>query len=287
MLADIRASLKEGCRALGDYKSYSIEYLLDRYCEALDSNDREAQGKYISALCLRCWNKISYLQNRCASLHLSGDECWELLVDRINYACKYRIWQDKTKKIKAETALNQAIATEVKNQYYFSNLHKNILNHTSVSLDASIKASDSDDKDMTLADVVNGNDYEMLESTICVRNLVQKYINEDKLIEAIISDRLAFTSPFKTKKHTEAQKGTDGRDVKVRYTTQEYSKALLAAELQGLSSEFARYFVKNYKIKSHEALKQAILKLRGASSAKKSNYIRQTFSGLREIWQKY
>jgi hypothetical protein len=174
------------------YEDYSIDELADAYCEAVDSGNEALKDIYISALVLRFWHKIDkmYKSNTVAPSLEHEDFFW-WLYEAIEYACKYRGWRDETKRLNAQQCINKCIETIKLQKYYNLRLDKNKTVNFTVSMDAPI-GGDSDDKAMTVGDMLETEETWDDHSADDVIMLVQNYINRDKIIEAILIDNIAF-----------------------------------------------------------------------------------------------
>ncbi len=194
------------------YEDYSIDELADAYCDAVDSNNEVLKDIYISALVLRFWHKIDkmYKSNTVAPCLEHEDFFW-WLYEAIEYACKYRGWRDETKKLNAQQCINKCIETIKLQKYYNLRLDKNKTVNFTVSMDAPV-GGDSDDKAMTVGDMLETEETWDDHSADDVMMLVQSYINRDKIIEAILIDNIAFNDVqryYKKTIKTESDKYTE------------------------------------------------------------------------------
>ena len=133
-----------------------IQVMLDKYCEAKDNNDERNKNKYIAGLMLRFWYVISKLKERSPIQGLDYTDFYAWLYEAIEYACKYRAWQDPTKKINAQQAINQCIETIRSQHYYDLNLQKNKANINTYSLESPL----DDDYKTTLLDTLADEELE-------------------------------------------------------------------------------------------------------------------------------
>ena len=109
MLNEIKKSLTACARQLSKpYESYTIDELADAYCEASDTKNESLKNIYISALILRFWYTIDkmYRANTVAP-SLEREDFYWWLYEAIEYACKYRGWQDPNKKLNAQQCINK------------------------------------------------------------------------------------------------------------------------------------------------------------------------------------
>ena len=133
---------------------YSQEEYEDLVYEAKDL-ERKMES-YLAALLLRHWKDINNLYQKCKTCDSKNniEDFSTIVYERVMYAFKYKAWLSNPK-LNAQQCINMAISTEVKNQMYFSNLQKNVINATAhtTSLDKTIGTS-SDDRETTLADTI-------------------------------------------------------------------------------------------------------------------------------------
>lgn len=261
-----------------------IQLMLDRYCLAKDTNDEHRKDLYISGLMLRFWYVISKLQARSPIPGLEYNDFMDWLYEAIEYACKYRAWQDPTKKVNAQQAINQCIETIRVQKYYDLNLQKNKVNQMTFSLDAEF----DDDGESTLLDTLVDEDAEAerehQEGAEAAYALVQSCINKKKLIEAIILDTIAFNDVQKV--HKKVVKGVDfeGNPTKYTQTSSEFWPFRCVQILSNLPIDYASYFKQHYQVVEPE-LEAAISAIRAANNQKLYRYLDKTLKGARDMMQ--
>lgn len=235
------------------YEDYSIDELADAYCDAVDSGNDVLKDIYISALVLRFWHKIDkmYKANSVAPSLEHEDFFW-WLYEAIEYACKYRGWKDETKKLNAQQCINKCIETIKLQKYYNLRLDKNKTVNFTVSMDAPVGV-DSDDKAMTVGDMLEAEESWDDHSADDVMLLVQNYINRDKIIEAILIDNIAFNDVQRW--HKQTIKTESGKYTEI---SSEFWPYRLVQIVSKLTDEYKQEFLAKYKI-SEEKL-DAVLK---------------------------
>ena len=202
-----------------DAKPYkdTIRTMLDGYCKAMDEGDEHLKNLYISGLLLRHWDKVKKLALTCPNVDLQGEEFVEWVYEAIMYACKYRKWQ-KDDRINAQQCINQCIETIRKQHYYNYNLDKNRANYNTASFDTPIGDESDNGAQKTLLDTIADENAErearMADSTTTARQIIQAFIDKNRIVEAIIMDIIAFGDAEKVTKHI--NKGTDenGEEIK-------------------------------------------------------------------------
>lgn len=276
MLNDTKRDLTLMARKLvKPYESYSIDELADAYCDAVDSGNDTLKDIYISALVLRFWHKIDkmYKANTVAPSLEHEDFFW-WLYEAIEYACKYRGWRDTTKKLNAQQCINKCIETIKLQKYYNLRLDKNKTVNFTVSMEAPI-GGDSDDKAMTVGDMLEAEESWDDHSADDVMLLVQSYINRDKIIEAILIDNIAFNDVQRWYKQT--IKTESGKYTEV---SSEFWAFKLVKLINELSTEYRHDFLRKYRI-SEEKLDSVLAYLDKVNNQRIYKLLDHTLSELR------
>lgn len=276
MLNDTKRDLTLMARKLvKPYESYTIDELADAYCDAVDSGNETLKDIYISALVLRFWFKIDkmYKANTVAPCLEHEDFFW-WLYEAIEYACHYRGWRDADKKLNAQQCINKCIDTIKLQKYYNLRLDKNkTVNHT-VSMEAPI-GGDSDDKAMTVGDMLEAEESWDDHSADDVMILVQNYINRDKIVEAILIDNIAFNDVqryYKQTIKTESGKYTD--------VSSEFWPYRLIQIVSKLPESYKTEFMSKYRI-SEEKLDAVLAYVDKSTNQRLYKLLERTLSELR------
>jgi hypothetical protein len=276
MLNDTKRDLTLLARKLvKPYEQYSIDELADAYCDAFDAGDEALKNIYISALILRFWYTIDkmYKANTVAPSLEYEDFFW-WLYEAIEYACKYRGWRDKTKKLNAQQCINKCIDTIKLQKYYNLRLDKNkTVNHT-VSMDSPI-GGEGDDASKTIADMLESEETWDDHSKDDVILLVQNYINRNKIIEAILIDNIAFNDVqryFKKTVKTDSAKYTE-------YSSEFWPYRLIQI-VSKLPETYKREFLAKYRI-SEEKLDAVLDIVDRANNQKLYKYLDKVLTELR------
>jgi hypothetical protein len=262
-----------------------IQVMLDAYCTAKDTNDRHRMNLYFSGLMLRFWYAIGKLQARSPNLGLEYGDFMTWLEDAIEYACKYRAWQDPTKKVNAQQAINQCIETIRVQKYYEFNLQKNKVNQMTCSLDAEI----DDDGNTTLLDTMvdeeDEADRELSAGEDAAHWMVQSCINKKKIVEAIILDTIAFNDVERETKTVIKGQDKDGNPTKETKVYKEFWPFRCVQILSTLPADYATYFKSHYHVLQPE-LEAALTAIRAANNQKLYRYLEKTLKGAREAYQR-
>ena len=255
-----------------DAKPYkeTIRAMLDGYCKALDEGDEHLKNLYISGLLLRHWDKVKKLALTCPNIDLQGEEFVEWVYEAIMYACKYRKWQ-KDERINAQQCINQCIETIRKQHYYNYNLDKNRANYNVASFNTPIGDESDNGAQRTLLDTIADENAErearMADSTTTARQIIQTFINKNKIVEAIIMDIIAFGDTEKVTKQIKQSVDENGEEIKYTTYTHEFWKFKAVQILSNLSDDYQRYFSDNYLVKT-PALDAALNVLKKANNSK-------------------
>jgi hypothetical protein len=281
MLNDTKNDLIVQARLLSKpYEQYSIDELADAYCRAVDTEDETLKNIYISALILRFWYTIDkmYKSNTVAP-HLEHEDFFWWLYEAIEYACKYRGWQDASKKLNAQQCINKCIETIKLQKYYDLRLDKRkVVNHC-CSLDTPLGGDSDEGK--TLGDVleseINLDDCHADSDAIWV---IQSYINKNKIIEAILLDNIAFND---VRKHYKTMvKVTNTADNVVKYT--EHSSEFWAYKLIQIVSKlpetYKNEFLHKYVI-SEDKLNTILDVIKNTNNQKLYKYLKAALTDLR------
>ena len=264
------------------YELYSIDELADAYCEAVDNNDEHSKNIYISALVLRFWYTIEkmYKSNTVAPCLEYEDFFW-WLYEAIEYACKYRGWQDPDKKLNAQQCINKCINTIKLQKYYNMRLDKNKVVNNCYSIETSL-GEDHEGGSRTLADVLEADD--CLEDCIADENvvsLIQSYVDRNKIIEAILLDNIAFNDVQKHyKKTVKVKDNTTGKVTKYIEHSSEFWPYRLVQIVSTLPDTYKTYFMTRYSI-TEDKLTSILSVIDRASNQKLYKYLRHVLTELR------
>lgn len=204
--------------------------------------------------------------------------------EAIEYALKYKVWQNADRKVNADQAVKQCIHTIFLQHNYNANLDKSKANNFSASLDEEVGELFGGEGKATLGDTIvdEGDlaDREADESTDAVRSMIQLYINKKKLIEAIILDTIAFNDTQKTTKKVVESTDSEGNPKKYTQVYKEFWPFRAVQILSKLPSTYADYFGTTYTINPAE-FDKALTAIRTASNQKLYKYLRSTLEDAR------
>ena len=281
MLSELKKDLTSYARKLSQpYENYSIDELADAYCEAVDTNNEILKNIYISALVLRFWSKIDkmYKANTVAPCLEHEDFFW-WLYEAIEYACKYRGWKDPTKNLNAQQCINKCIDTIKLQKYYNLRLNKNKTVNFCTSLDTPIYNGE-DDTVKTLGDTLMAEESVNDHSTAEIMALVQSYLNDNKIIEAIIIDAIAFNDVHKHFKKVIKTTNVEGESISYTEHSSEFWPYKLVQLLNKLPSTYKKDFSSRYKI-SEEKLAAVLDTINKSTNQKIYSWLDKTLAKLR------
>lgn len=265
MLQETKRDLMICARKLAKpYESYTIDELADAYCEAVDTNNTTLKDVYISALILRFWYTIDKMyKNNTVAPCLEYEDFFWWLYEAIEYACKYRGWKDPTKKLNAQQCINKCIDTIKLQKYYDLRLDKKKAVNYCTSMDAPI-SGEGDDAEKTLGDMLEDDSIDYAAGADSVIMLVQNYINNNKIIEAILIDNIAFNDVQKHSKKVIKTTNTEGETYKYTEYSSEFWAYRLVQIVSKLPKAYKKTFMERYNI-SEEKL-DSVLDVIGRSN---------------------
>lgn len=308
-IVQFKKDLVLAAKRLGDINDFELwpkdeTKLANGYLEAEANKNEYMKEAYIAGLMLRHWKDVNRVYTKCRTCDSRNTlaDFTTIIYERIMYAFKYKAWLKEGSKLNAQQCINMAISTEVKNQMYFSNLQKNLSNATcnNVSLDKTIGTS-SDDRETTIGDTIADPESDGFQFSK-VDGIIQDYINQNKIIEAIVIDTISnnptmrVTTETKTEKrivesfdkdsgHWVVEKNEDGsvktEDVKIKVNYIEPWRFKAAEFLMNLPEDYVVQFQKRFKV-SAELLMAAYNTISTAKNQKVYKYLDNTLLELRK-----
>jgi hypothetical protein len=260
-----------------------IQVMADGYCLAKDTNDERRKNMYIAGLMLRFWYVINKLKVRSPIQGLESIDFMGWLYESIEYACKYRKWQNPANKVNAQQCINQCIETIRVQKYYDLNLQKNKANVNTYSLDAEIDADGKTSLVDTLVDESAEDRALYEEDAAAAYHLIQRCINKKKIVEAIILDTIAFNDVQKVTKKVVKGVDTEGNPTKYTQKTSEFWPFKCVQLLSTLPENYAEYFKKHYKVAGPE-LEAALTAIRSANNQKLYRYLAKCLDGAKSMY---
>lgn len=286
MLQDTKRDLMIYAKKLSQpYESYSIDELADAYCDAVDNDNEMLKNVYISALILRFWHKIDKMyKNNTVAPCLDYEDFFWWLYEAIEYACKYRGWRDPSKTLNAQQCINKCIETIKLQKYYNLRLDKNKTVNYCTSMDAPMCGGDnSEDTEKTLGDTLEDESSTVDMSNDAVISIVQSYINNNKIIEAILIDNIAFNDVQKHYKKVIKTTNTEGETYRYTEHSSEFWPYKLVQIVSKLPTTYKRDFMAKYNI-SEEKLTTVLDVISNTTNQKLYKYLKFALTDLKESY---
>jgi len=255
-----------------DAKPYKevIRQMLDGYCKAVDDNDDHLKNLYISGLMLRHWDKSKKLALKCPNIGMSEEDFMDWVYEALILACDYRKWQ-KDGSVNAQQCINQCIETVRVRHYYEMNLDKHKASYMTVSMETPIGDANDNGSQKTLGDTLIDetaeNEVRHTFGSDAAKNLIQSFLNKNRIVEAIIFDIIAFGDSLKQVKHTKTGVDENGETYKYTTYTSEFWRFHTVQLLANLPEDYFEYFIDTYAVKT-EALKASLEVLKKANNNK-------------------
>lgn len=189
MLEEVYSSYLELADEI-EWKKYDVNELFRAYIE--HENDSVLKDKYYSGIMCRVWGYIGRLYNQC-NKHVPIEQCYDILVNTINYILKKRVWEDENNSLynnpKApEMAFKVVLKRERGILLANLNADKRRSNFNSLSIDA-LREDYSDSTDgMFYLDKLTSEEDRSNEILL----LVSSFFSQDRVLEGVFIDMIAF-----------------------------------------------------------------------------------------------
>ena len=270
------------------YQELTKNELANGYCDwdekaafATDENEKakaeSMRSHYWAALLLRYWYKIFAWMAKSASLQLPPEEFFYWLNASLEDAFFYRSWRKLRRKelnnpnsewienpnytemednAVADRSINWACSTRRGAEYQAANKYKRKANTQAISID---KTFDEDGYSILDREGLSteGSGYNGIKS------LINLFLEEDKTIEALIVDNIAFGDSLKEDKnkyiYTYIEKNEKDEDVEVSETNYRYAHEFnarkLVKQLTSINEKyFTEYFIKEYHVQDYQPI---------------------------------
>lgn len=290
-LLDIEKSCKAEASIINvdgkNYQELSKNELANLYCDYDEiynftkdeqEKDRAAlmRSSLWAALLLRYWFKIYQWQKNSTSLGLGLIDFFTWLADSLRDAFYYRSWrkirwdantngwisnpQYVDDENAADKSINYFCGAKRGKEYQAANKDRRKANYQSLSIDTTF-----DEDGYSILDreglCNSGGGYNGIKS------LINLLLGEDKGIEAVIVDSIAYGDSIKEDKHKHTfmmqELDENGNQTEVEETCYRYSHEFNARKIVKFLSElnekyFTEYFIKNYDIKDYKPIYEQI-----------------------------
>ena len=207
MLEDIKKSyVKTANSSVPNWKELDVNTLCNLYIE--NEKDEVKKNGYFSAIVLKKWGYIGKHYINSKSSGFSIEQCYDMVLDAVMYILKMRKWLDPNNKLYGDKnapdkCLNRCIFSARQRDYYLSNRDKRKYNYGNVSLEY-IVDNVVDHTDVLGDDFSYPNEDNNMFINVTLKNIVQKMIKNNRVLEALIIDNIVnddcYTSKVETKK---------------------------------------------------------------------------------------
>ena len=197
----------------------------------------------------------------------------------IELALEYKAWQNPEKSVNADQAVKQCIHTTFLRENYTLNLDKAKANNFITSMDEEVGEIYHGEGKSTLGDSLADEgdiDYQsQTKASHNVQELIQSYINNKKLVEAIILDTIAFNDINKETRKVIQYVSPEGEKKKYTDIHKEFWPFKCVQILSQLPDTYASYFGSKYYFNPAE-FNKALDAIRSANNQKLYRYLRKT-----------
>ena len=279
MLEEIKKSYIKAASIIKDWQTISVNTLANNYID--NESDEDLKAGYFSAILLRKW---AYIGKHYATSKASGftiEDCYDMVIHGIQYALQNRKWRDPknklyTDKCGPDKVLNRCIASARDIQYYNANTHKRKANFGKTSLDM-IEENVKDCNEVILDESADLDEY---SDYISIDLLIDKLIDNNKILEAIIVKNIVAGDCF-VSKVTTTTKISDDNEYTTKSYTQNFKLAKLINNLYSYSEDDLRDICSFYCI-SKEKEESLINLFKNTKKTKFDKVIKSTLASMSE-----
>lgn len=273
MLEDIRQSYLSYAKNIPNWDTMNKNDLANLYIKY--EKNENLRNNYFSALMCRYWHAIGkyYFESRNS---VDIEDCYEWLIHALTYALKNRKWTDPKNKLFNDPAgpdkvINRCIASTRQIFYQASNTAKRRVNFQCDSIDRQLEAFG--DSASIMVEVVDDNQSYLVSDTC--KDIVKKYLDEDKIIEALIIDGICFQDSFKENKDIINKDGEEYDSY-----SYEFNDRKLVKHLNNISKPYIAYFAEKYNFSTIKLL-QTLEIIKNLSNTRLYTSIRKTLYDLK------
>ena len=260
------------------YQEYTITERMDNFCEARDNGDSLMEESWFAAVLLNYRLMIVKLcKQHAKTLKLEMADFIDWFQCAILQAADNRSWQQDEKNFNAGTVITQIVNTRfLAAAYYESNLDINKANFATISLDAPLD-SDTDD---TRLDLLESNFAAPVDQYGKAAGIIQDLINENKIIEAIITETIAYHDCLKVNSKMVKEVGEDGTIKRYKDVSSSFWPYRVVQILSNLPENYEDYFTNKFTVDKTK-FKVGLHKIRTSSNPKLYKFLESTQDYLR------
>jgi hypothetical protein len=257
-------------------------WMLDTMELAAEAGDEELRSCCAAGLMLRFWSVFTKPQ---PGVETDYEEKISRGWEAIEYALKYKVWQDPSRNVNADQAVKKCIYTINLQHNYNANLDKSRANNFTASMDDEVGEIYGGEGKTTLGDtIVDEADLDerahVAGADVAIQ-LVQSYINRKKLVEAIILDTIAFNDVNKETRKVVKYTDTNGNAKKCTQVYKEFWPFRCVQILSTLPETYDAYFAGKYHFNPAEFSK-ALSAIRNANNQKLYRFLDKTLADARD-----
>jgi len=282
IMTDLKNVYREQAKYLPyNYETASVEDMLSNYKKYRNTPNPKA-NHYFSGLMLRFW----YLQSKLEfkyNITLKEDRVFyhDMMVDTINLATDY--W-DEEKGVKGTQAINKCASTIMLREMYQRRLDIHKASYKTTSIDTPIAG---DEDGMTLGDTLVDTESDPMASTVSGAHcLIQHYIDNNKIVEAIILDTIATNDTFKHSRKTCKTVDEDGDEYKYTEHSTEFWAYKVVQLLGNLPATYLTNFLDKYEVDVH-ILELGLDAIHKANNQKLYKYLANTLKSCKPLASTY
>lgn len=200
MLKDIKLCYLKYANKLSNWEELSISDLANAYIE--NEGDEQLRDVYFSCIMLKTWRLIGYAYKSLKSLKVTIENCYDLLVDAVNYVLKNRVWRDPTSSQYMKDELIDGLFTQRVKTLILIYVRDNSRFKRKVFIDSilfeDIKASiatkfkDTQNMDISIPQLEDSFDKDLSGEYLC-KDIIQYYLNANKELNALILNTICFS----------------------------------------------------------------------------------------------
>ena len=306
LLQEIKRMFQKDAEKIPEYNLLTPTELGNGYCDAEESGDESMRSAYWSALMVRYWYKIPRWQQTSLSLNLPAEEFVDWLTQCLSGAFYYRSWRFEYEAVvKNGKFISWKLDKEGKripNKHYWKtdpNAVDRTINFFCSAQRGRVYQYVNKDKrkssgqTLSIESMVddNGRQIDSIGHTAPLEvdgahELVGIFLRNDKPLEALVVDGVAYQDSFKTKKETirRIETNSQGQPTNKRYTSNSevFDIRRLVKHLSSINTDFIRnYFCSTYLLSNEEGEK-ILSKLSNMSNPKWYKCIQKTIMEIKE-----
>ena len=217
MLEDIYKTYRELAEVV-DWKKYNCNELFYKYIE---NENTPLKENFYSAIVCRYWGYSGRTYLQC-NKHIPFDQCYDIVIDAINYVLKKRVWENPESSLYGDpTGPDKAFHVALKRERGIAlsrlNTEKRKTNFNTLIIDE-MQENYKDSTDGLLFSLEYNSEFDII-------SFIETYTHNDDLLDSFILDMICFS--------TDSSLDLESRVIR---------------ELKLINDNYISYFSKNYKV---------------------------------------